>query len=69
MKEVSYRGFRISVAASARPGGAFIVSTTLSGGRTRLLRNFTTTSDQPDAATASEHALAEIKQVVDDLLT
>jgi len=64
-----YRGFHIAVAASRRVTGAILVTTTLKGGPDQLQRFFCLQSTEPDVDSACEAALAEVRRVIDDLLT
>ena len=64
-----YRGFHIAVAASRRVTGAILVTTTLKGGPDQLQRFFCLHSTEPDVDQACGAAAAELRRVIDDLLT
>ena len=69
IREEDYRGFRIAVAASRRVTGAVLVTTTLTGGPDRLQRFFCLHSPETEVNAACAAAMAEVRRVIDDLLS
>jgi hypothetical protein len=66
--EAAHRGFRISIAASRRITGVIIATASLSGGPSRLLRNFAFQSESADVIAACEDVLGDLRAVIDDML-
>jgi hypothetical protein len=66
-RQVDYRGFDITVAASFRFGGIF-VSARLSGGPHGIARQFGLPSNEPSVEQACDVALDDIRALVDRLL-
>lgn len=67
-RQLSYRGFEITVGASLRLGGV-LVSARLNGGPDNIARQFALPSAENDLDAACDAALADLCALVDRLLS